>query len=129
MMKNFALASVLALATASAAFANGGDLETVKVDSITMTGDLMPRTSPRQSPIRTRIQFSVVSNGCTYSDHFSVKVEKKEDVQKITLVRGKADLCKRTPSLVDLSVSTTELNRLLPVRIMNPFPIQKGFTR
>lgn len=52
----------------------------------------------------TEITASVISTGCTLLDHFTVEHEIRGDTCHVTLVRTKADFCRRAPFLVEVAI-------------------------
>jgi len=51
------------------------------------------------------LTFTVISNGCTRAEHFSVKEDIVDGQCQLTIVRDKPDFCRRAPLPVDLSIS------------------------
>jgi len=51
------------------------------------------------------LAFTVISNGCTRAEHFSVKENIVDGQCQLTIVRDKPDFCRRAPLSVDLSIS------------------------
>lgn len=49
--------------------------------------------------------FTVISNGCTRAEHFSVKEDIVGEQCQLTIVRDQPDFCRRAPLPVDLSIS------------------------
>ena len=51
------------------------------------------------------LAFTVISNGCTRAEHFSVKEDIVGEQCQLTIVRDQPDFCRRAPLPVDLSIS------------------------
>lgn len=52
----------------------------------------------------TAVTASVISTGCTLLEHFKVDHEVRDDACYLTLVRTKADFCRRAPFLMEVTI-------------------------
>lgn len=50
------------------------------------------------------INASVVSTGCTLSEHFKVEHDVRGGICHVTLVRTKPDYCRRAPFMIDIAI-------------------------
>lgn len=122
------VAILACLALTLPALANGGDSEPIRVTAITQSGNAMP-TPDAPRAVVTHVEFEALSGGCTEAGHFSLRVEQKEDVQKVTVIRNHPDGCEGVARFIPLSLDTGELQAYKPVRVMNSFPVTYRFVQ
>ena len=70
------------------------------------------------------IEFKVISNGCTKSNHFKlVYNQDKGGFTSVTVVRLKKDLCKKKPTLkrFHIALDKSMIEKNAPLHIANPF--------
>src|SRR5262245_11914376 len=67
--------------------------EAVTIKNLEQFVNLMPPLPPGGVAPRSTLTLDVVSTGCTRPSDFKIVVEQKADLQVLTVVRTKPDLC------------------------------------
>ena len=107
---------------------NSGAFEAATKSDDTMTVDSDNRSAAKLERV-ARIDYddgvvtaSVISTGCTSSEHFSVQAEAVEGICQVLLVRTQPDFCRRVPFETTITVEWLPDAQCqeLPMEFLNP---------
>lgn len=102
-----------------------GPHATTKIDTVNTKEAAAGHSFEKLSGVKfngSELTFTVISTGCTSAKNFSVSVHEEKLACRISVTRDTADLCKRAPEPVEISIAMTIPDSCegLPLILSNP---------